>query len=230
MRLRERWLTLMPMEWQRQLVMRLRRALFETNYSIIRSLISCCTENYQRTSSLFQLLGFGNSEQRCSVCGSCGRSCISSRWSYDSPSRDCGAGRRTQILAYATVQPRKWLDDVQSWLRLNSAAHERRAPKSWTIQFNITEVTATVPLHFTSNSQQQNIKLQSSHCTLSMFTLRQCQDDGVETACVNMVYTSRRCRGIELYYTWTRCLKRGIILCVYASKRCCESETCIHCV
>ena len=55
------------------------RALFETNYSIIRSLISCCTENYQRTSSLFQLFGFGNSEQRCSVFGSCGRSCISSR-------------------------------------------------------------------------------------------------------------------------------------------------------
>jgi len=164
LRLRERCLTLMPMEWQWQLV--------------------------------FQLLRFGNSEQRCSVCGSCGRSCNSSRGSYDSPSRDCGAGRRTKILAYATVQPRKWLDDVQSWMRLNSAAHQRRAQKSWKIQFNITEVTATVPLHLTSNSQQQDIKLLSSHCTLCMFTLRQCQDDGVETACENMVYTSRRRRGI----------------------------------
>ena len=48
----------------------------------------------------------------------------------DSLSRDCGAGRRTQILAYATVQPRKWLDDVQCRTRLNSVAHERRARKS----------------------------------------------------------------------------------------------------
>ena len=40
------------------------------------------------------LLRFGDNEQCCSVCGSRGRGCKSSRGSYDSPSRDCGAGRR----------------------------------------------------------------------------------------------------------------------------------------
>ena len=144
-----------------------------------------------------------------------------------------------QILACATVQPRKWLDDFQSRMRLNSAAHERRARKSWTIQFNITKVTATMPLHFTSNSQQQDVlpSIKQTAVITLHFALcaclrhRQCQDDAVETACENMMYTSRRCRVIEPYYTWTRCLRRGMcILCAYKSKRCCGSGTCIHCV